>query len=152
MNEEETNVPHQWDGIEKSKRTNLIRDECKNVNTVNAAIKFSYYPSNKASFIDRKIEYMNYDSLSFTCLKKKRGKASKYILLRGVKDGIFTYSQIKLKRYRKYYSTDNQQEFIFINVVDPYDEKVFHTFRIPYSSKGALPRVLNFFKKKIFNV
>jgi len=151
MNEQEADAPNHWDSVKKSKRTNLIRDERKDPNTVNAAIKFSYYPSNKAGFINRKMEYMNYDTLSFTCLKKRGGRASKYVLLRGIKDDIFTYSQIKLKRYRKYYSTDNQQEFIFINVVDPYDEKVFHTFKVPYSSKGALPRILNFFKKKIFN-
>ena len=139
------------DSTQDSRRTNMKPDERKNTNTVNASVKFSYYPSNKASFISRKIEYMNYDSLSFTCLKKKRGKPSKYFLLRGSKDGILTYSQIKLKRYKNYYSTKNQQEFIFIHIADPYDERVYRTFKVPYSSKGALPQLINFFKKKIFN-
>jgi hypothetical protein len=149
--QENTNAFNRWDSVKKEKRTYLIRDEKKNTNTVNAAIKFSYFPSNRTSLKNRKVEYMDYDTLSFTCLKKKRGKASKYVLLKGSKDGILTYWEVRMKRYRKYYSTDNQQEFIFINVVDPYDEKIFHTFRIPYSSKGALPGLINFFKKKIFN-
>ena len=149
--EQTTNRVNYWDTTRYSRRTNMKPDEHKNMNTVNAAVKFSYFPSNKASFMDRKMEVMNYDSLSFTCLKKKRGNPSNYFLLRGSKDGILTYSEIKLKRYKNYYSTENQQEFIFIHIADPYDEKVFRTFKIPYSSKGALPRLINFFKKKIFN-
>jgi hypothetical protein len=149
--QENANNYSRWDSVKREKRTQLVRDEKKNENTVNAAIKFSYFPSNRASLMNRKVEYMDYDSLSFTCLTKKKRKTSKYVLLKASKDGILTYSEIKMKRYRNYYSTDNQQEFIFINVVDPYDEKIFHTFRIPYSSKGALPGLINFFKKKIFN-
>ena len=140
-----------WDTIKRFRTTNMKPDEYKNPNTVNASVKFSYYPSNKGSFMNRKLECMDYDSLAFTCLKKKNGKPSNYVLLKGIKDGIITYSQIKLKRYKNYYSTDNQQEFIFIHIADPYDEKIFRTFKVPYSSKGALPRLINFFKKKIFN-
>lgn len=150
-NQDNMNKINYWDTVKRSKRTDMKPDERKDLNTVNASIKFSYYPSNKAGFTSRKIQYMNYDSLAFTCLKKKRGKPSKYVLLTGIKDGIFTYSEIKLKRYKNYYSTDNQQEFIFIHIADPYDERVYKTFKVPYSSKGALPQLINFFKKKIFN-
>lgn len=47
-------------------------DERKDMNTVNASVKFSYYPSNKASFTNRKMEYMNYEFLVLYVFKKEK--------------------------------------------------------------------------------
>ncbi len=135
-----------------SKITEPVKDQAKNDKTFNAAIKYSYYPFNKKSFDNRKIECLNYDSLSFAFLKRKNGKrASKNVLFKARKGNLFTYSKINLRQYKRYYSEANQKEYIFIHILDPYDEKIVHTFSIPYSGENFIPHIIYFFRKKILD-
>lgn len=136
----------------QQKMTMTIKDQVKNDKTFNASIKYSYYPFNRINFENRKIEHMNYDALSFSFLKRKNKKrASKYILFKARKGDLFTYSKINVKQYKRYYWDNNLKEFIFIHVVDPYDEHIYHTFTIPYSGENFIPRMIYIFRKKIFN-
>ena len=146
--------PHENEVIQsqQSKITEPVKDQVTNDKTFNAAIKYSYYPYNKKSFENRKIEYLNYDSLSFAFLKRKNGKrASKNVLFKARKGNLFTYSKINLRQYKRYYSEANQKEYIFIHVLDPYDEKIIHTFSIPYSGENFIPHIIYFFRKKILD-
>lgn len=137
----------------QNKVTVPVRDQSKNDGAFKAAIKYSYYPFCKTDFDKKKIERLNYDVLSFSFMKKKNGKkSSKYVLFKARRGDLFSYSKIKLKQYKKYYSENNQKEFIFIHIVDPYDEKMYHTFSIPYSGENFIPRIINIFKKRIFGI
>ncbi len=129
-----------------------VYDKVKKSASSKAGVKYSYFPFNRSNFEKRKIEYLNYDALSFAFLKKKNGATGKYVLLKGRKGDLFTYSRINLKQYKKYYSDHNLKEFIFIHIIDPYDEKFYYTFTIPYSGENFVPRVLYFIKKKLFDI
>lgn len=136
----------------QNKVTVAIKDKMNNDGTFKAAIKYSYYPFTKSDFDRKKIERLNYDVLSFSFMEKRKGKKSKYILFKGRRGDLFTYSKVNLKQYKKYYSEGNQKEFIFIHIVDPYDEKAYHTVSIPYSGENFIPRMINLFRKKIFDI
>jgi hypothetical protein len=139
--------------LEQKKMTLLLQDTLKKEqNSFYAAIKYSYYPAIEKNYASRKIEHLNYDSLSFKLTRKnnKRGR-KKFALFEAWRGKQVVYSRINISEYHNYYSIKNQKEFILIHVADPYDEKVFHTFRIPYSGQTILPRLISFFKKKIFD-
>jgi hypothetical protein len=138
--------------IYQNKVTVPVKDYIKNDETFSAAIKYSYYPYSKADFDRKKIERLNYDVLSFSFMKKKNGKKdSKYVLFKGRRGDLFTYARMNLKQYKKYYSEHNQKEFIFIHIIDPYDEKATQTFTIPYSGESFIPMIIHFFRKKILD-
>ena len=139
--------------LEQKKLTLILPDTLKKEeNSFYAAIKYSYYPAIEKNYASRKIEHLNYDSLSFKLTRKrnKRGE-KKFALFEAWRGTQVVYSRINISEYHNYYSIKNQKEFILIHVADPYDEKVFHTFRIPYSGQTTWPRLISFFKKKIFD-
>jgi hypothetical protein len=147
------NTPRNNEQYYQNKQTVPVKDQVKTDGTFKGVIKYSYYPFSKSEYDKKKIERLNYDVLSFSFMKKRKGKKdSKYILFKGRRGDLFTYSKVNLKQYKKYYSEANQKEFIFIHIVDPYDEKVIHTFNIPYSGESFIPRVLNFFRKRILDI
>lgn len=138
---------------EQKKQTLILPETLKKEqNSFYAAIKYTYYPAIEKNYATRKIEHLNYDSISFKLTRKnnKRGQ-KKFALFEAWRGKQVVYSRINISEYYNYYSLKNQKEFILIHVADPYDEKVFHTFRIPYSGQNTLPRLISFFKKKILD-
>ncbi|MDX2174412.1 MAG: hypothetical protein SFY56_15020 [Bacteroidota bacterium] len=139
----------------------ITQTEKNKDSTFKATIKYWQYDStNKKDFNERGVYLMNYDSLNIQLISKRKHGAKKRFLFVAYKNCTPQYSSISVKRYKNYFNENNQKEYLFIRVIDPYDNIAGDTkkkeklvvFNVPYSGENLIPRILNFFKKKIINM